>query len=170
MNKNELIREPYFIIIRGPLGIGKTTISLELSKLLNATYISIDKVLEENGLDREDNNFVPDDFIKANNIILPKAREDLEKGKVVIFDGCFQFKEQIEHLIQNLNFKHFVFDLKAPVNTCIQRDKDRVKVYGEKEAREVFELVSKFDFGITINAEGSIQEVMDRITYHLVKK
>jgi len=66
----------YFVIIRGPLGIGKSTIARKLSKILNAEYISIDKVLEENNLDKADNNFTPEDFIKANEIILPKIKKD----------------------------------------------------------------------------------------------
>jgi shikimate kinase len=32
----------YFVIIRGPLGVGKTTIAKRLAKQLNAKYISID--------------------------------------------------------------------------------------------------------------------------------
>ena len=44
----------YFIIIRGPLGIGKSTIAKALAEILKAEYIAIDKVLEENGLDRKD--------------------------------------------------------------------------------------------------------------------
>lgn len=165
-----MIKGPFFIIIRGSLGVGKTTISLELTKLLNAEYISFDKVLEENGLDRKDDNFIPEDFIKANEIILLRVKECLESGKIVIFDGCFHFIEQIRHLIKNLNFKYFVFDLKAPVEICIHRDKNRIKVYGEKEARDVYGLVSKFKVGFSIDAEGSLKDVLDRIFIYLVRK
>ena len=41
----------YYIIIRGALGIGKSTIARKLSRILNAGYISIDKVLEETSQD-----------------------------------------------------------------------------------------------------------------------
>jgi len=161
----------YFIIIRGPLGIGKTTIARALAKILNAEYISIDKVLEENGLDREDNNFVPEDFIKANEIMLPKIRGELSKGKIVIFDGCFYFKEQIKHFQRNLSFKGYIFNLKADVETCIQRDGKRKKVYGEKAAREVHNLTSKFDYGINIDTDKKTKEqVIDEILSYLPKK
>ncbi len=148
----------YFIIIRGPLGIGKSTIAKVLAKHLNAEYISFDKVLEENGLDRRDDNFVPEDFIKANEIILSRAKESIKKGKIVIFDGNFYFKEQIEHLKKNLPYKCYIFDLKASVETCIERDSKRRRVYGEKATREVYELVSKFDYGTKINTDKKTEE------------
>ena len=41
----------YFIIIRGPAGIGKTTLAREIAKLLNGYLISFDDVLAKYGLD-----------------------------------------------------------------------------------------------------------------------
>ena len=38
----------YFIIIRGPLGIGKTTIAKKLKKILKAEYISMDEIVDNN--------------------------------------------------------------------------------------------------------------------------
>jgi len=153
-----MINKGYFIIIRGPLGIGKSTIARALAEILKAEYISFDKVLEENGLDREDDNFIPEDFIKANEIVLPKAKDSLKKGRIVIFDGNFHFKEQIEHLINSLPYKYYIFDLKASIGTCIKRDSERERVYGEKATREVFELVSKFDYGIKIYTDKKTKE------------
>lgn len=161
----------FLIIIRGALGIGKTTIAKKIAKLLDAEYISIDKVLEDNKLDREDNNFTPEDFIKANNIILPEINNNLEKGKPVILDGCFYFIEQIKHIEKNINFKIFVFTLKAPVEVCICRDKCRKRVYGEENARAVHNLVSKFDYGTDINTENkSKEEVVKEIIKFLKNK
>jgi len=160
----------YYIIIRGALGIGKTTIAKKLAKILNAKHISIDKVLEENGLDKVDNNFIPEDFIKTNEIILPKVRESLSKGKIVIFDGCFYFKEQIKHLERDLKFKGYIFNLKAPLKICIKRDSKRKRVYGEKATREVYELVSKFDYGMNIDTDKKTkEEVVKEILSHLPK-
>jgi len=82
----------YYIIIRGPLGSGKSTISEKLAHLLNAKHVYIDEVLEKHGLDK----ILPDapcisaeNFIKANITILPEVKELLSNGKIVTFDTCF---------------------------------------------------------------------------------
>ena len=158
----------YFIIIRGPLGIGKTTIAQELTKTLNAEHISIDKIMEENGLNKEDNDYTAEDFVKANEYIIDKAKNLVQRGKIVIFDGCFYHKEQIEDLIKKLNFKHFIFTLKAPLTVCIERDKNRKLTYGEDACQAVYSLVSKFDYGTIINTENkSITEIVNEITLRL---
>ena len=38
----------YYIIIRGPLGCGKSTIAKKISKILNAKYISMDEIVDNN--------------------------------------------------------------------------------------------------------------------------
>lgn len=149
----------YFIIIRGPLGIGKSTIARALAKKLRAEYISIDQVLEENGLDKRGNEpCIPSrNFVRANEIVLQKVKRDLE-DKIVIFDGCFYHKEQIKHLEANLPFEHYVFNLKAPIEVCIARDRKRKRIYGEAAARAVYNMVAKFDYGININTENKTKD------------
>jgi shikimate kinase len=154
----------FYIIIRGPLGIGKTTISKKLAELLNAKYFSFDKILKENGLDKVDDNFTPQDFVKANKIVLPDIKKTLEDGQIVILDGCFYFKEQITHLEKNIDSPLYIFTLKAPLKTCIDRDSKRKKVYGKIAAKEVYELVSKVKIGKIVNTKNkTIQEVIGKI-------
>lgn len=158
----------FYIIIRGPLGIGKTTIAKELAKKLNAEHILFDKVLEENGLDKKDNDFTAEDYLKANAIAIPKAKNYLDKGIPVIFDGCFYFKEQIEDIVEKLDYPTYIFTLKASVNSCIERDSKRERVYGEQAAKDVHELVSKFDAGTIIDTEGKtekevVKEILEKI-------
>ncbi len=67
----------YYIIIRGPLSIGKSTISKKLGDILNADYISIDKILEENKLDNVVGKGIPlENFIKGNNIVIPEIKNN----------------------------------------------------------------------------------------------
>lgn len=159
----------YYILIRGPLGIGKTTLSKLLSKKLKAHYYSMDKILADNNLDkRGDEPCIPArNFIKANEIILSQIKENLEKKNIVILDGCFYHKEQISHLEKNLKYKGYVFDLKAPVNVCIERDSKRKEVYGEGAAQAVYNLVARFDYGTAINTQGKTTEevVADMLTH-----
>jgi adenylate kinase family enzyme len=144
----------FYIIIRGHLGCGKSTVAKKISRILKSEYISFDKILEENGLDKKDNDFTAEDFIKADEIILPQVKKSLSEGKCGVFDGCFFFKEQINHLKRNLKHIAYIFNLKASLQTCISRDKKRKKTYGEKAAREVYALVSRCDCGIGIDTEG----------------
>ncbi|MFT4326284.1 MAG: AAA family ATPase [Candidatus Woesearchaeota archaeon] len=151
------------IIIRGPLGVGKTTIAKEISVRCNAHYISFDEVLVEYNLDKEDDVFTALDFIKANTCILDDCQKVLQEGQSIVFDGCFYFLEQINHLQEHLNASFIIFDLKASLETCIKRDANREKSYGEKAAQEVFVLVSKHDVGIAINVEKPFNVVIEEI-------
>jgi len=162
----------YFIIIRGPLGCGKTTIVKRLTKILNAEHISIDKVLEEHDLDNIDSELecIPvENFIKANEIVLPRVKEKLKLGKIVIFDACFYYKESIENLIENLAYSHYTFTLKAPVEVCMERDNKRSKSYGENAVKTVHKLVSRFDYGIIIDGTKSSEECIKEILSYLPK-
>lgn len=163
-------KKAYFIIIRGPLGVGKTTIAKKLTKLLKAYYVSMDAVLSKHGLDVYDHYYhtIPRrSYLKANKIILPKAKKHLKKGRIVIFDGCFYYKEQIKHLIKNLKYPYYVFTLKAPLKVCISRDSKRKKVYGKDAAKAVHFLVSRFDYGIVMKTgTQKIEETVNKIVKH----
>jgi tRNA uridine 5-carbamoylmethylation protein Kti12 len=162
----------YYIIIRGPLGVGKSTIAQSLAKRLRAQYISIDKVLEEHGLDSRGNrpSIPAENFIKANELVLPQIKAELKKGKRVVIDGCFYHKEQIDHLEWKLPIKHFVFNLKAPLALCIQRDSNREKAYGEGAAKAVYSLVSRFEYGFNIDTAGKTAAMcVKEIVSHLPK-
>ena len=153
----------YYLIIRGPLGIGKTTIAKKLAEILQEKYISFDKILEENKLDKADNKFIPEDYIKANKIVLPKTKTILNKGGVVVFDGCFYFKEQIEHLQRNLSFKGYIFTLKASIETCIERDSKRKPPHGVDATKAVYKKVVEFKYGKMIDITRSINEAIKEI-------
>lgn len=160
----------YFIIIRGSLGVGKSTIAKKLSAILHCRHISIDKILEKRGLDKisPEAGCIPlKNYIKADEIIIPQAKRDLEKGRIIVFDACFYNKEHIEHLIKNLEYTYYVFILKASLETCIKRDSKRKRVYGKGAAEAVHMLVSKFDYGIIVDTENrdANQAVKEILSY-----
>lgn len=157
------------IIIRGPLGVGKTTIANELAKKLSAVNFSVDGALEKIGYKNiEGAGISIEDFIRVNNSMLPQIKQALEQSKPVIIDGCFYHKEQIEHLKENISASISVFTLKASIDTCIRRDKHREKSYGEDAAQAVHGMVSKFDEGTVVDTENmTTGEVVDKILSYL---
>ncbi|MBI2638427.1 AAA family ATPase [Candidatus Peregrinibacteria bacterium] len=160
----------YYIIIRGPLGSGKSTISEKLAHILEAKHVHMDEVLEKHGLDKmpPDAPCIPaENFIKANEIVLPEVKKLLAGGKIVIFDACFYHKEVIEHLVQNIEMPHYIFTLKAPLELCIKRDSERHKTHGEGAARAVHSLVSRFDYGNIVDVTGSLEDALKDILSYL---
>ena len=149
----------YFIMIRGPLGIGKSTIAKRLTRALRGTYLSMDKIVDKNRVTKKpakDGMMDTRNFLKANEVMLPIVRELLSKGKFAITDGCFYRKEQIVDIINKLGEdKVLVFDLKAPLKVCIERDKNRKltssqinKILSEQSislSKPIITQISRFD-------------------------
>ncbi len=148
----------YFVIIRGPLGIGKSTLSKKLTRILKGKYISMDDIVDKNPVtNKPDKDGMMDvrNFIRANELILPIAFKFFKEGKPVITDGCFYHKQQIVDIIEKLKpYDVYVFDLKAPIEICIERDKHRKNSLGEDATRAVFNAVCKFNYGIKIDTIG----------------
>lgn len=155
-----------FIIIRGPAGVGKSTISKLLVDKINAEVIHFDKVMKELGMDYvSGEKWIPlNKFLKANKIKIPHIKKRLKHGINIIIDGNFYHEEQIEDLITKLDFQNYVFTLKASLDECIKRDKSRADTLGEQATTDVFKLVSAFDYGITLDTSGKIPtEIVDEI-------
>lgn len=150
----------HFIIIRGPLGVGKSTIAAKLAEKIKGRVISIDAKLVELGFDKVQGESIPlKNFLKVNEFILEDAKYYLEHNISVIFDGNFYFKEQIKDLIDKFSdYKCNVFTLKASLDSCVSRDARRNNSYGVDAARAVYFLVAKFDYGQIIFAEGNSAE------------
>ncbi len=163
----------YCVIIRGPLGVGKTEISKKLSKKLAGKYISIDSLLMKSRLDKVDKkeNRIPvKRFIKATESIVNEMKTELKSGKIIIFDGNFYYKSQILYLKNSLNCKFCIFTLKAPLAVCIERDRRREKPYGRAATKAVYDLVSRLDYGTKINTENKTTgEVIKEILIFLPK-
>ena len=158
-----------FIVIRGPAAIGKSTIARKLASNLRGYHISFDEVMRKNKLDVIKGDGIPaENFVKANNIVIPEARENLENDRIVIFDGCFYRKRQFEHLKKNLPYRHFVFSLKASVKDCLSRNRTRKRRMTNKGILEVYHLVSKLDLGVNIETSSrTAEEVVNEIMKHV---
>jgi len=122
--------KPAYIIIRGPLASGKSTISGKLAEQTKGEHIAYDRILDEFKLtkDKEEGYISQKSFFRANEIAAERAEKIIEKGKLEVFDGNFYWKSQIENLIKKLPYEHEVFTLKTSVETCIARDEERASV------------------------------------------
>jgi len=148
------------ILIRGPLAVGKTTVSKLLAKNLHAEYLSLDKILEDNNL--EGTNEIPlENFLKSNEIIFKLISNSKNS---FILDGCFYYQEQIDDLKQKFKNNIIIFTLTSSVETCIERDSKRKKIYGEDSARYVHMVTTKIKTGHEIDNSGlTIQETIAKI-------
>jgi len=151
----------YYVIIRGPLGVGKTTISGRLAQKIGAEHISIDQILDDRGL--WDSGQLSE-FLAANAFAVEQARGFLDGGTPVVFDGNFYWQAQIQDLVARLKFRHYVFTLSAPLSVCIERDGRRDLSHGSEAATEVYAKTTAFDWGIRVDANRPVERVVDEIS------
>ncbi len=155
----------YYIIIRGPLGSGKTTVSKQLVQAINAEHIGIDDILDEHNLteDKENGYISQRSFIRANEIAAQRAEPLLINGTPVIFDGNFYWKSQIDDLLQRLPYPNHVFTLVLSLELCVKRDSKRVRPCGRDVVEVVFAKTTEFEYGIPIDASQSQNLVISDI-------
>ncbi|MBI2176494.1 ATP-binding protein [Candidatus Woesearchaeota archaeon] len=154
-----------FIIIRGPAAVGKSTVAKRLAERIDGEFITFDKVMADNHLDKiEGDGISTGNFVKANSIVLPTALEALRSGRSVVFDGCFYRMGQIEDLLKKLPFKHYIFTLYASLEECLKRNDKRQNPIKQKEIEQVYKLVKSLKVGINIDTTGKgINEVIVKI-------
>ncbi|MCI4353073.1 MAG: ATP-binding protein [Thermoplasmata archaeon] len=162
----------FYIVIRGPLGVGKSTVSERLAKVLGAEYLSVDRILDEPDVEEWDDamgHYSERCFLRTSELAAERARSFLEGGTPVIFDGNFYWRSQIAGLIARLNFPHHVFTLKAPLNLCIQRDGQRDPPHGREATASVYAKSTEFDWGVGIDATQPVESVVRAIATYLSK-
>jgi adenylate kinase family enzyme len=149
------------IIIRGPLGVGKTTIAKLLAEKINAEYISLDKIMKDNNLEEKDGIPVKN-YLQANDIILKTIKDSKDS---FIIDGCFYYQKQIDDLKSKFPNSIVFFSLISSVEKCIARDSQREKPYGKESAEYVHMVTTKIKEGYEIdNTNLSITETLNKIT------
>ncbi len=161
---------PKIIIIRGPAGVGKTEIAKKLSKQLKGKYISIDKIVEDYKLfkDKEKGMISQKSFLKANKILILKFNKEIIRGKILVIEGCFYWKSQINDLRDKFGKDLIVFTLKANLKACVERDRKRKKPIEKDAIGAVYNAVSKFDYGVLIEINNkNVDEVVEEVIRNL---
>jgi predicted kinase len=155
----------FFVIIRGPLGVGKTTVSNALANAIGAKVCSIDQLV-----DRDWDGGSLRLFLKANRTAAKDAATALQAGTPVVFDGCFYWKSQIKDLESRLPFSHQVFTLEAPLSVCILRDSHRNPSFGAEAAAQVFRKVHRFEYGLMLDGTREVPRIVQEIRSHLPRR
>jgi predicted kinase len=148
----------YYFVIRGPLGVGKTTISRALARSIRAAVVSIDEIA-----DKEWDGGSVRLYVRANRVAAMRARRSLVAGIPVVFDGCFYWRTQIKDIERRLPFPHEVITLRAPVSVCIRRDSGRKVVHGAEAAEQVYRKVTRFEYGVPVNATQDLATIVREI-------
>ena len=167
------------MVIRGPLGVGKSTVSEQLARRIGAEHVAIDRILEEHGLEEWDEDRISlRSFLRANEIAAKRARGFVENATPVVLDGNFYWREAIEDLLDRLRFPHYVFTLEAPLGVCIARDAERPPTragaepragdrLGEAAATQVYRLTSQVRYGVAVDATGPLENAVSEILRRL---
>ena len=149
------------ILIRGPLGVGKSTISKKIAKQLDALYISVDNILDTYHLIQNEN--IPiENFLQANEIIEKNIMKS--NKKICIIDGNFYYQEQLDDIIKKFNRHIQIFTLLSSLEICINRDAQRIKPYGIDATQFVHMMTTKINIGEIIdNSTLTIDETIEKI-------
>jgi len=117
---------PFVIVIAGPTGVGKTTLSKILSKYFNCTYISEDEITKEVFPDvYKDIEDYPDKLKIAENQLLKRAKEIFDSGRYVVIDRINLDRAYIEEMKKTFHKHLILWVLWPPMETTIERDKRR---------------------------------------------
>ncbi len=114
------------IVIAGPPGIGKTTISRMLSGYCHCAYLSEDEVAKEvfpKTYIHIEND--PDQLKIAESALLQKAKEIFDSGESVVIDRVNLGNEFIKEIIKTFHSHLIIKVLWSPVETIIERDQKR---------------------------------------------
>jgi tRNA uridine 5-carbamoylmethylation protein Kti12 len=117
---------PFVIVIAGPAGVGKTTLSNRLSKHFNCTNLSEDETAKEVFPDvYKDIESYPEKLKKAKNQLLKKANEIFDSGGCVVIDMINLDRGFIEEIKKTFDQHLILRVLYPPMETAIERDKRR---------------------------------------------
>jgi predicted kinase len=149
----------YFLIVRGPLGAGKSTVSRALARALGGRVVSVDAVLETMRWDGGSEAL----FLKANERLAERVEALARRGVPAVVDGNFYWRSALDDLRRRLALPSAVFTLRVPLEVCVARDRGRRRSYGARATREVFAKVSRVRAGRPIDGTGEVPTIVQEI-------
>ena len=132
----------YLILLDGPKGAGKSTLSALLEiNLPNTKFFGIDK--ERNLLERTGS--IKDDNEHAFQAILKKLKTVFEQGKNAVIDcGVTERRlDMLEAMAKEYDLVFHKFSLTAPYDVLRSRVEERAKLKGKKFDLQRFDVIHK---------------------------
>ncbi|HLY76661.1 MAG TPA: hypothetical protein VKT21_02095, partial [Thermoplasmata archaeon] len=98
---------------------------------LCAGYVSIDRIREESSWEEWEGRYVSErSFLRANEVAVRQTPVLLQRGRPVVLDRNLYWSSVIEGLVGRLSFSGQVFILRAPLELCVERDRQRTPARG----------------------------------------
>ena len=132
--------KPKVIIITGPTGTGKTTLSRMVVKNHSYEYISGDEIKDELFPGVEDITEFPDKLLAVKEELLKRAKELFDDGKSVVIDYVILGEKYIKK-IKNTFGTDLIMKVVLPsVESIMKRDKKRTNwTSGEDSVKHLYE-------------------------------
>ncbi|HZY69352.1 MAG TPA: AAA family ATPase [Thermoplasmata archaeon] len=154
----------FYVIVRGPIGVGKTEVARRLARVLGALYISVDRILDRHRLERWRNGFIAQASFRRSNVFVARAAAPvLAAGRPVVVDGNFYWESQIEDLARRIRRPHLVASLDAPLRVCIARERGRGSNFGVADVTAVYRKAMTVTAGVPIDARGPVSSIVASI-------
>jgi predicted kinase len=154
----------YLVIVRGPLGVGKSVVARRLARRLGGRYISIDEILEHHALEEWSHGYISlRSFLRANELAARLARTALRRGTPAVVDGNFYYRRQVDDLARRLRVPWLVFSLHAPLRECLRRDARRTPSFGAGAVRAVFHKVARVAVGQPVGATRPVGPIVTEL-------
>lgn len=158
-----------YLLIRGPVGVGKTTTVRALQKRLKeaghkAYCLSFEHFRAQHNL------LIPtyENKKRGLELLIPELQQRINDGYLVVFEGVFYEKEFLDYIRDNLGVNYLQINLFAEKSTCLARDAQRNKSRGVTNVEETWEFLkrenNKDNKEITLSTENlSVDEVVNKI-------
>ena len=156
----------HIIVIRGPSGVGKTSVALRLSDYIHAEYFSFDEVMKLHELDADVEGIIPiANFIKANEIIFSEIKTTA--ADVCILDCSLYHKEHLEDIQKRADescITMSVFTMDASLVVCQKRNSTSRTAKPNEKIEKIHSAVHALITGIVVpTRDKTVRDIVGEI-------
>ena len=130
-------KKPFFIMMIGLPGSGKSQRAEELSKLFKANIHSSDAIRSEIGLHK----YTHEDNGGVFNILHNRVKEDLTNGKSCIYDACnisYKRRRQFLNELKKIDCYKICEVIATPYEICLKQNKNREAIVPEAAIEKMY--------------------------------